>query len=250
MLNEEDFKTLITQVQSSQELSVKEAAKERILEANLNLVRSIVHRFTNRGYEWDDLFQIGCIGLLKAIERFDLNFSVKFSTYAVPMIIGEIRRFIRDDNPVKVSRPLKELAFRVHKTQEKLQGALGREPTITEIAKELSLAPQEIVSALEAVQPQVSLYEQTFQSNDGGDVLHLLDQLMISDGNENGYFDRLALREVLTRLPIKERTVIYLRFFADKTQAEIAAEIGLSQVQVSRIEKNALKLVRGLLQTS
>lgn len=249
MLNEKEFTILITQAQSS-DVAIKESATERILEANLNLVRSIVHRFTNRGYEWDDLFQIGCIGLLKAIDRFDLTFSVKFSTYAVPMIIGEIRRFIRDDNPVKVSRPLKELAFRVHKTQEKLQGTLGREPTITEIAKELSLAPEEIVAALEAVQPQVSLYEQTFQSSDGGDALHLLDQLMLSDAQDNAYFESLALKEVLTRLPLKERTVIYLRFFADKTQAEIASAIGLSQVQVSRIEKNALKQVRELLQTS
>ncbi|CQR74085.1 RNA polymerase sigma-F factor [Sporomusa ovata DSM 2662] len=248
MLKEEEFKELLTKAQSA-DIAVSDQAKERILETNLNLVRSIVHRFTNRGYEWDDLFQIGCIGLLKAIERFDLGFNVKFSTYAVPMIIGEIRRYIRDDNPVKVSRPLKELAFRVHKTQEKLQGNLGREPTITEIAKELSLAPQEIVSALEAVQPQVSLYEQTFQS-DGGDAIHLLDQLALVDGQDSGYFDKLALREVLTRLPVKERTVIYLRFFADKTQAEIATTIGLSQVQVSRIEKQALKIIRKLLQTS
>ncbi|SDD37124.1 SigF/SigG family RNA polymerase sporulation sigma factor [Sporomusa acidovorans] len=248
MLTEEEFKSLLSKAQSP-DLSSSEEAKERILEANLNLVRSIVHRFSNRGYEWDDLFQIGCIGLLKAIERFNLEFSVKFSTYAVPMIIGEIRRFIRDDNPVKVSRPLKELAYRVHKTQERLQGALGREPTITEIARELSLAPQEIVSALEAVQPQLSLYEQTFQS-DSGDTIHLLDQLMLADGQDNNYFDKLALREVIARLPVKERTVIYLRFFADKTQAEIAALIGLSQVQVSRIEKQALKIIRELLQTS
>ncbi|HWR45238.1 SigF/SigG family RNA polymerase sporulation sigma factor [Sporomusa sp.] len=249
MLKEEEFKELLLKAQSA-DPAIKEVATERILENNLNLVRSIVHRFTNRGYEWDDLFQIGCIGLLKAIERFDLNFSVKFSTYAVPMIIGEIRRFIRDDNPIKVSRPLKELAYRVHKIQEKLQGALGREPTIGEIAKELSLAPQEIVSALEAVQPQVSIYEQAFQGSDGGDAIHLLDQLMHSDGQDTAYFDKLALKEVLARLPVKERTVIYLRFFNDKTQAEIAAIIGLSQVQVSRIEKQALKIIREFLQTS
>ena len=240
MLNEEEFKELLLKAQSA-EPAVKEIATERILENNLNLVRSIVHRFTNRGYEWDDLFQIGCIGLLKAIERFDLNFSVKFSTYAVPMIIGEIRRFIRDDNPIKVSRPLKELAYRVHKT---------REPTIGEIARELSLAPQEIVSALEAVQPQVSIYEQAFQGSDGSDTIHLLDQLIHSDGQDSAYFDKLALKEVLGRLPVKERTVIYLRFFSDKTQAEIAEIIGLSQVQVSRIEKQALKIIREFLQTS
>ena len=250
MLKDEEFKELLYKAQSA-EPDVQADAKERLLEGNLNLVRSIVHRFINRGYEWDDLFQIGCMGLLKAIERFDLNFSVKFSTYAVPMIIGEIRRFIRDDNPVKVSRPLKELAFKVHKVQEKLQGTLGREPTITEIAGELSLAPQEIVAALEAVQPQISLYEQAFQNSEGGgESIHLLDQIALTDGQDGAYFDKLALKEVLSRLPVKERTVIYLRFFADKTQAEIAAAIGLSQVQVSRIEKQALKSIRKLLQTS
>ncbi len=249
MLKDEEFKNLLLKAQSP-DPNIREEAKERILESNLNLVRSIVHRFTNRGYEWDDLFQIGCIGLLKAIERFDQNFSVKFSTYAVPMIIGEIRRFIRDDNPIKVSRPIKELAYKVHKARERLQGTLGREPTITEISKELSLAPQEIVSALEAVQPQVSLYEQAYQGNEGGDTIHLLDQVMLSDGQDSSYFEKLALKEVLARLPVKERTVIYLRFFADKTQAEIAAAIGLSQVQVSRIEKQALKIIRELMQTS
>lgn len=249
MLKEEEFKELLLKAQST-DPELREAATESILEHNVNLVRSIVYRFSNRGYEWDDLFQIGCMGLLKAIERFDVNFNVKFSTYAVPMIIGEIRRFIRDDNPVKVSRPLKELAYRVYKTQEKLQGALGREPTISEIARELSLAPQEIVSALEVLQPQVSIYEQAFQGSDGSDTIHLLDQLIHSDGQDTAYFEKLALKEVLARLPVKERTVIYLRFFADKTQAEIAAAIGLSQVQVSRIEKQALKTIRELLQTS
>ena len=249
MLKDEEFKDLLLKAQSP-DPNIREEAKERILESNLNLVRSIVHRFTNRGYEWDDLFQIGCIGLLKYIERFDQNFSVKFSTYDVPMIIGEIRRFIRDDNPIKVSRPIKELAYKVHKTQERLQGTLGREPTITEISKELSLAPQEIVSALEAIQPQVSLYEQAYQGNEGGDTIHLLDQVMLADGQDSSYFEKLALKEVLARLPVKERTVIYLRFFADKTQAEIAAAIGLSQVQVSRIEKQALKIIRELMQTS
>lgn len=244
MLGNEELKDLIKKAQAGHK-----TAKETIVEQNFNLVRSIVHRFMNRGYEWDDLFQIGCIGLIKAIERFDLNFSVKFSTYAVPMIIGEIRRFIRDDNPVKVSRPIKELAYRVHQTQEKLNGTLGREPTISEVAKELALAPQEIVSALEAVQPPASLYDHAFH-DDGGDPIPLLDQIKSTDGQDNAYFDRLALKEVLSRLPTKERTVILLRFFEDKTQSEIASIIGLSQVQVSRIEKQALKLLRDFLKTS
>lgn len=243
MLGDEELRDLVTKAQAGDQ-----QAKEVILKRNLNLVRSIVHRFTNRGYEWDDLFQIGCIGLIKAIERFDLSFSVKFSTYAVPMIIGEIRRFIRDDNPIKVSRPVKELAYKVHKTQEKLHGTLGREPTIGEISKELALAPQEIVSALEAMQPPASLYDQAF--HDSGDQVLLLDQIKCNDGQDNAYFEKLALKEILSRLPVKERTVITLRFFEDKTQSEIAQIIGLSQVQVSRIEKAALKLIKEFLQTS
>lgn len=244
MLRDEELKDLIRKAQAG-----STTAKESIIEHNFNLVRSIVHRFTNRGYEWDDLFQIGCIGLIKAVERFDLNFSVKFSTYAVPMIIGEIRRFIRDDNPIKVSRPVKELAYRVHKMQEKLHGTLGREPTINEVAKELALAPQEIVSALEAVQPPASLYDHAFHDN-SGDAIPLLDQIKCADVQDSAYFDKLALKEVLARLPTKERTVIVLRFFEDKTQSEIAAIIGLSQVQVSRIEKQALKLLREFMGTS
>lgn len=244
MLGDEELKDLIQKAQAGDV-----EAKEIIVEKNFNLVRSIVHRFIGRGYEWDDLFQIGCIGLIKAIERFDLNFSVKFSTYAVPMIIGEIRRFIRDDNPVKVSRPVRELAYRVHKTQQKLNGTLGREPTISEVAKELALAPQEIVSALEAVQPPASLYDSAFH-DESGDAVLLLDQIKANDGQDNAYFDRLVLKEVLARLPVKERNIIMLRFFQDKTQSEIAALIGLSQVQVSRIEKHALKLLRDFMRTS
>ena len=243
MLGDEEFQELINKAREGDQ-----SAKEIILEHNLNLVRSIVYRFTNRGYEWDDLFQIGCIGLIKAIERFNTEFSVKFSTYAVPMIIGEIRRYMRDDNPIKVGRPVKELAYRIHKTQEKLQGTLGREPTIIEVAEDLSLPPQDIVSALEAMQPTASLYDQAFH-NDGDPIL-LLDQIKQCDGQDNSYFDRLVIKEILSRLPLKERTVIHLRFFEDKTQLEIALLIGLSQVQVSRIEKNALRAIKKLLQTS
>lgn len=240
MLADDEFKLLITEAQSGDI-----AAKEYLLKENLNLVRSIVHRFTNRGYEWDDLFQIGCIGLMKAIGRFDLSFSVKFSTYAVPMIIGEIRRFMRDDNPIKVSRPVKDLAYKVHKTQETLQGILGREPTIQEVAQKISLAPQEVVAALEAISPIISLYEPT--TNDSGDQLLLLDQIKTNDPMENLHLEKLALKEVLNKLPEKERNVIVMRFYQDKTQSEIARKIGLSQVQVSRIEKQALKRIKALL---
>ena len=243
MLGNDEIKVLIHEAQAGDQ-----TAKETIIEHNLNLVRSVVHRFTNRGYEWDDLFQIGCMGLIKAIERFDMTFDVQFSTYAVPMIIGEIRRFMRDDSPVKVSRPIKELAYRVHRTQEKLQGLLGREPTISEVAADLVLAPQEVVAALEAIQSPSSLYANAFH-HDGDSVL-LVDQIKYCDGQDGAYFEKLALKEVLSRLPAKERTVIHLRFFEDKTQAEIGLVIGLSQVQVSRIEKQALKLIREFMQTS
>ncbi len=243
MLGDEEIGVLLAKAREG-----SSNAKEQIIERNLNLVRSIVHRFTGRGYEWDDLFQIGCIGLIKAIERFDPVFSVKFSTYAVPMIIGEIRRFIRDDSPVKVSRPLKELAYRVHRAQEKLQGSLGREPTIGEVAEELTLSPQEIAEALEAVQPLASLYDQTYFED--GDPLHRMDQIGCDPGHDVAAIDNLALREILSRLPPRERLVIKLRFFEDKTQTEIARLIGLSQVQVSRIEKQALRLIKDYLQTS
>lgn len=241
MLQDEELKELVVKAQSGDA-----AAQEYILKENLNLVRSVAHRFTNRGYEWDDLFQIGCIGLMKAVRRFDLQFSVKFSTYAVPMIIGEIRRFMRDDNPVKVSRPIKDIAYKVHKTQEALQGVLGREPTIQEIAERVEMAPQEIAAALEAMQPVISIYEPT-ASGDGGDQLLLMDQLRADEGVEHRNFEKLALEEVLQKLAPKEKNVIELRFFQDKTQAEIARLIGLSQVQVSRIEKQALKRIRMLL---
>ena len=242
MLGNDEMRALLARAQAGDA-----DAKEEILKANLNLVRSIVHRFTGRGYEWDDLFQIGCIGLIKAVERFDAGFSVKFSTYAVPMIIGEIRRFMRDDSPVKVSRPLKELAYRVHRVQERLQGTLGREPTMGELAAELALPVQDIALALEAVQPPASLYDQTFF--DDGDPIHRLDQIGVG-GQDGADIDNLALREILSRLPPRERMVIRLRFFEDKTQADIARIIGLSQVQVSRIEKQALRLIKEYLQTS
>jgi len=243
MLKNEEWKLLIIRAKAGDK-----AAEDSILQNNLNLVRSIVHRFMNRGYEWDDLFQIGCMGLLKAIKNFDLRFDVRFSTYAVPMIIGEIRRYIRDDNPIKVSRSVRELAYRVHHTQEYLQGVFGREPTIAEIAFQLAIAPQEIVSALEAVQPPASLYDQFFHDN--GDAVFLLDQIRYQDNQDGIPFDNLALQEVLSHLPPRESAIIKMRFFEDKTQTEIALLVGLSQVQVSRLEKRALKSIREFLQTT
>lgn len=244
MLQDEEVRNLIRQAQQG-----NGEAKEKLVHHNINLVRSIVHRFTNRGYEWDDLFQIGCIGLVKAIDRFNDAYSVKFSTYAVPMIIGEIKRFMRDDNPVKVSRPTKELAYRAHRAHERLQTKWGREPTIIELAAELSLQPQEVVTALEAVQPPASLYDQTLKDN--GDAIHLLDQIKCNDYDPGSTcFDNFMLRELVARLPEKERKVIELRFFADKTQAQVATILHVSQVQVSRLEKQALKMMKELMEIS
>lgn len=242
-LSDEEFRQLISRAQAGDE-----QARDRLVENNLNLVRSLLQRFTNRGCEWDDLFQIGCIGLIKAVDRFDVSIPVKFSTYAVPMIIGEIKRFFRDDNPVKVSRPLKELGYKVHKTQERLLASFGREPTINEIAKDMGIESEDIVMALEAAQATTSLYELAYQ--DGGDPIYVMDQIKLENPEETNFFDNFALKEVLGKLPEKERNVIQLRFFLDKTQSEVAGIIGLSQVQVSRIEKQALKSIRWYMATS
>jgi len=242
-LSDEEFRDLILRAQAGDD-----KARDCLVENNLNLVRSLLQRFSNRGYEWDDLFQIGCIGLIKAVDRFDLNIPVKFSTYAVPMIIGEIKRFFRDDNPVKVSRPLKELAYKIHKTQEQMLAKLGREPTIKELATEMEIENEEIVVALEAAQTPTSLYELAYQ--DGGDPIYVMDQIKLENPAEINFFENFALKEVLEKLPDKERNVIQLRFFSDKTQSEVAGMIGLSQVQVSRIEKQALKIIRCYMATS
>lgn len=237
MLESQDLKQLLQKAQAGDGKS-----QEIILEHNLNLVRSVLKRFSSCGYEWDDLFQIGCIGLIKAIQRFNLSFNVSFSTYAVPMIIGEIRRFMRDDNPVKISRPIKELSYKIHRVQDYLNGVLGREPSITEIAQELHVSINDIVTALEAVQTPTSIYTKSFHESDDGALV--LDQRKYCEDDERKNFEKLVLQEVVSRLPEKEKQVIILRFFEDKTQAEVASLIGLSQVQISRIEKNALRQIR------
>lgn len=220
-------------------------ARERLVNCNLRLVFNLVQRFANRGYEIEDLFQIGTIGLIKAIDKFDTTYNVKFSTYAVPMIVGEIRRFLRDDNPVKVSRSLKETAYKVSKCRDTLSKQLGREPKISEIAEMLDIGIEEIVAALEAVQTPTSIHETLYQ--DDGDPIYILDQLTKDTAEEPAWFDNLALKEVLNKLPTKEKEVLLLRFFQDKTQTEVAEAIGLSQVQVSRIERQALRKIKNLL---
>ncbi|MBP7331159.1 MAG: RNA polymerase sigma-F factor [Firmicutes bacterium ADurb.Bin373] len=220
-------------------------ARDKLVNCNLKLVFNIVRRFQNRGYELEDLFQIGCIGLMKAIDKFDLSYEVKFSTYAVPMIVGEIRRFLRDDSPVKVSRSVKETAYKIQQIRELLTARLGREPSISEVASELGLSREEVVNAMEATQSPTSIYETLHQED--GDPIYLLDQLK---GDENGdvpWLESLSIKELLDNLPERDRNIISWRFFEDKTQSEIAGKLGLSQVQVSRLERQALKKLKDLL---
>ena len=213
-----------------------------MINGNLRLVLSVVQRFTNRGENLDDLFQVGCIGLIKAIDHFDIQQGVRFSTYAVPMVIGEIRRHLRDFSPVRVSRSLKDIAYRAMQARERLTTSLGQEPTVVEIAKEIGLPRESVVLALEAIVDPVSLYEPVF--SDGGDTIYVMDQ--VSDHSDDGnWVDEISLREALSKLNDREKKIIALRFFKGKTQVEVSKEIGISQAQVSRLEKGALAKVKG-----
>lgn len=242
LLSDEEMKALLYKTKGGDP-----EARERLVNCNLKLVFNLVQRFTNRGYEPEDLFQIGTIGLIKAIDKFDLSYDVKFSTYAVPLIIGEIRRFLRDDNPVKVSRGLKEIAGKVSRVREDLAVSMGREPTVGEIAEAIGMTREEIVGALEAVQTPTSIYETLYQ--DDGDPIYVMDAITGDKGDDAGWFDRMAMKEILQRLPERDRQVLVLRFFEDKTQSEVAAMMKISQVQVSRIERQALKNLRVLMET-
>lgn len=216
------------------------ASRDKLVHHNIRLVWSVVQRFLNRGYEAEDLFQIGCMGLLKAVDKFDLSYDVKFSTYAVPMIIGEIQRFLRDDGMVKVSRSLKELANKVRKTRDELSKKLNRFPTIQEIANELGVDPEEIVFAQEANRSPASIYECVYENE--GDPITLMD--MISDDSESSWFDKLVLKDAINRLSKREQLIVYLRYFKDQTQSEVAKRLGISQVQVSRLEKKIIAIIR------
>jgi RNA polymerase sporulation-specific sigma factor len=223
------------------------SAREKLINCNLKLVFNLVRRFQNRGYELEDLFQIGCIGLMKAIDKFDLSYDVKFSTYAVPMIVGEIRRFLRDDNPVKVSRSVKETAYRIQQARERLTGRLGREPSVGEVAAELGISREDVVMAMEAAQAPTSIYETLHQ--DDGDPIYLLDQLRDGDEGELPWLDHITVKELLMSLPERDRKIIIWRFFEDKTQADVARRLGLSQVQVSRLERQALKKLKEMMRS-
>lgn len=240
-LSDEEVKKLIQMSQNGDE-----EARNRLVRHNIRLVWSVVQRFMNRGYEAEDLFQIGSIGLLKAIDKFDLSYDVKFSTYAVPMIIGEIQRFLRDDGMVKVSRSLKELANRVRKVKDDLAKQLGRAPTVQEIAEVLQVPPEEIVFAQEANRSPASIHETVYEND--GDPITLMDQ--IADEAEHTWFDTMALREAIDRLSERERLIVYLRYYKDQTQSEVAERLGISQVQVSRLEKKIIRKMREEMDTT
>ncbi|HHW39970.1 MAG TPA: SigB/SigF/SigG family RNA polymerase sigma factor [Syntrophomonadaceae bacterium] len=224
-------------------------AREKLVSCNFRLVFTIVKRFEGRGFDPEDLFQIGVIGLIKAIDNFDPDYGVRFSTYAVPMIIGEIKRFLRDDHPIKITRALKEKGILVKRIREKLVRELGREPTVGEIAAALNLGKEEVTAALEAAQLPMSLFETLNNNHNEGDSLSVLDCLSSEGEQEHAWLERIALRDALTRLPERERRIIWLRFFEDKTQAEVGALLGLSQVQISRLERQAMARLRDHLRS-
>lgn len=217
-------------------------ARDTVITENIGLVWSIVRRFMSRGHDAEDLFQIGSIGLIKAIDKFDMTYDVRFSTYAVPMIMGEIKRFLRDDGTIKVSRSLKETAGKIRVTKEKLSTLYGREPTIEEIGTELNLAKEEVVMALESGAEVESLYKTIYQGD--GNAIYLIDKLEQANDENESMIDRLALKETIASLDEKDQELIRLRYFMDRTQTDIAKELGISQVQVSRLEKKILLKMR------
>lgn len=221
------------------------AARETFIKGNLRLVLSVVQRFSQSQENIDDLFQIGCIGMIKAIDNFDMTQGVQFSTYAVPMIIGEIKRYLRDYNPIRVSRSLRDTAYKAIYARENLTKRNQKEPTITEIASEIGISKEDIVMAMDAIQTPVSLYEPVF--SEGGDTLYIMDQVSDKKNKEENWIQHIALKEAMEHLGERERKIINMRFFECKTQMETAAEIGISQAQVSRLEKCALKSMRKYL---
>ena len=220
----------------------RERAREEMVNGNLKLVLSVIQRFTNRGENVDDLFQVGCIGLMKAIDNFNPDLQVKFSTYGVPMIIGEIRRYLRDNNSIRVSRSLRDTAYRAMQVKEKLLAKNNREPTVEQIAAELGLPREDVVLALESIVEPVSLYEPVF--NDGGDTIYVMDQVGDSRGGDTDWLEEIALRQAISDLSEREKRILTMRFFQGKTQMEVASEIHISQAQVSRLEKGALEKIK------
>ncbi|WP_068672469.1 RNA polymerase sporulation sigma factor SigG [Oceanobacillus sp. Castelsardo] len=234
VLTNEEMKELFIRMQQKGDIS----AREELVNGNLRLVLSVIQRFNNRGEYVDDLFQVGCIGLMKSIDNFDLGHNVRFSTYAVPMIIGEIRRYLRDNNPIRVSRSLRDIAYKALQVREKLINKTSKEPTPAEIAEEMGIPHQDIVFAMDAIQDPVSLFEPIY--NDGGDPIFVVDQISDDKDKDSSWVDKLSLKEGMYKLNEREKMILNKRFFQGKTQMEVAEEIGISQAQVSRLEKAAI----------
>ncbi|PKR78545.1 RNA polymerase sporulation sigma factor SigG [Halalkalibacillus sediminis] len=234
VLKNDEMRKLFKELQSG-----KYEAREVLVNGNLRLVLSVIKRFNHRGENVDDLFQVGCIGLMKSIDNFDLGHNVKFSTYAVPMIIGEIRRYLRDNNPIRVSRSLRDIAYKALQVREEIINETSTDPTTLEIAKRMELPHEDVVFALDAIQDPVSLFEPIY--NDGSDPIFVMDQLKDEKQKDSSWLNELAIREGIKRLNERERLIINQRFFEGKTQMEVADEIGISQAQVSRLEKTAIK---------
>lgn len=236
VLTEKEKNELLLKVKSGDKF-----ARDKLITGNLRLVLSVIQRFSNRGENLDDLFQVGCIGLMKAIDNFDTSHDVRFSTYAVPMIIGEVRRYLRDNNPVRVSRSMRDTAYHAMQVRERLSAVTGREPTIEEIAKELGKPKSEVVIALESIVDPVSFYEPVFSN--GGDTIFLMDQLG-SDESDGDWIDEISIKESIKNLPPREKKILSMRFIKGMTQTEVAEEIGISQAQVSRLEKGAINTIK------
>ena len=236
VLKEREKEELLKEVKNG-----SKTAREKLINGNLRLVLSVIQRFTARGENLDDLFQVGCIGLIKSIDNFDVTQNVKFSTYAVPMIIGEIRRYLRDNNPIRVSRSIKDTAYKAMQVKERLIAERQTEPTVEEIAKELQIPAAEVVIALESIVSPMSLYDPVY--SDGGDTIYVLDQ--VGDNNDdNNWLAEISFREQIKNLSEREKNILTLRFMHGKTQMEVSEEIGISQAQVSRLEKGALERIK------
>ena len=236
LLKEKEKEELLKKVKSGDK-----TARDKLINGNLRLVLSVIQRFTGRGENLDDLFQVGCIGLIKSIDNFDITQNVRFSTYAVPMIIGEIRRYLRDNNSVRVSRSIKDTAYKAMQVKERLTSKNQNEPTVQEIARELEIPVEDVVIALESIVSPISLYDPVY--SDGGDTIYVLDQ--VGDNNDDrNWLDEIALKEAIKNLSEREKHILSLRFMQGKTQMEVSEEIGISQAQGSRLEKSALQRIR------
>ena len=237
VLKNEETMTLLRQAKDGDP-----AARQRLIEGNLRLVLSVIQKFSGRGENADDLFQVGCVGLIKAIDNFDIRQPVRFSTYGVPMIVGEIRRYLRDNSAIRVSRSMRDTAYRVLQVRDRFLAENQREPTVEQIAKELGIPREEVVFAMDAIVDPVSLYEPVY--SDGGDAICVMDQVSDSRNTDAHWTDRIALKEAMNRLDPRERRILSLRFYEGKTQMEVSAEVGISQAQVSRLEKSAIQTIR------